>query len=239
MADGAAIKVTGTKSLLGKLGRITRVATAGRLMYRAMYGPAQAIMENAKNRCPVDTGNLRDSIHIIVAANRGRTGISQSAEDVGSGNPTGYKNTEERLRIEALARYAINVEYGTRKMPAMPFLRPAVDEEKAQFVRDVTVFALEIIVGIWTTPIGGFVLSFPIEDIGDKAKEAYVNRREIAAKLTGKEPPKHIKVRRSLRGALANELLAKEMGARSLRASKAALYTERRLARARRRGGNG
>lgn len=234
--DGAAIKVTGSKSIAGKLGKLFRAATAGRLIYRAMIGPAQLILENAQNRCPVDTGNLRESIRIIVANNRSRGGISQSAEDVGSSGPSNVR-TKEQLRIEAAARYAINVEYGTRLMAANPFLRPAVDEERAQYVRDVTVFLAEAIVGIWTTPIGAFILSFPIEDIGDKAKEAYVNRREIGARLTGKEPPKHIKVRRSLRGALANELLAEQQGARSIRAAKRAVYLKRRLERARKRGG--
>lgn len=228
MADGAALKVTGTKSLLGKLGRITRVATAGRLMYRAMLGPAGLIVDNARNRCPVDTGNLRDSIVIADRGTRKNSGIRISA-------------TEE-LRIEALANYAINVEYGTRAMAAIPFLRPAVDEEKAQFVRDVTVFALEIIVGIWTTPIGGFVLSFPIEDIGDRAKEAYVNRREIAAKITGKEPPKHAKVRGSIRGRVFRKVAKPELERQTqltIRAAKVAQFAKRRLERARKRGGNG
>ena len=225
--DGAAIKVTGTSSLLGKLGRITRVATAGRLMYRAMIGPAGLIVDNARNRCPVDTGNLRDSIVIADRGTRKNSGIRISA-------------TEE-LRIEALANYAINVEYGTRAMAAIPFLRPAVDEEKAQFVRDVTVFALEIIVGIWTTPICAFALSFPIEDIGDRAKEAYVNRRELIAKATGKEPPKHVKVRGSLRGRVFRTAAKPELERQAvlIRAAKAAQFAKRRLERARKRGGNG
>jgi HK97 gp10 family phage protein len=215
------LKMTGGTSMLGKLGRLVKVVTVGRLMYRAMVGPAQLILENAQNRCPVDTGNLRDSIQLIDMKNLHK---KQGAI---------ARNADEGIRILAAAIYAINVEYGTSKTQANPFLRPAVDEERAQFVRDCTVFAFEVLVGIWTTPIGAFILSFPIEDIGDKAAEGYVNRRHYLAKLQGKEAPERVAVQQSVKGRLANSLLARQQGARR------DYYAARRLERAKKRGGNG
>ena len=198
-------------------------------MYRAMYGPAQAILENAKNRCPVDTGNLRDSIVIVDRKDKRKYDIAITAT--------------ETLRIETPVFYADLVEYGTRFMVACPFLRPAVDEERAQFVRDVTVFAIEIIGGIWTAPlgaIGGFLIAIPIEDIGDKAKAAYVNRRYYKAKLRGEELPNYLETDQSFKGKLGHMVLARAHGARSsISAEKRAYYDRRRLERARRRGGNG
>ena len=61
-----------------------------------------SVTEQASLLAPVDTGNLRASIHGRV---EGRVGI------VGTGP----------------VKYAEFQEYGTRFMPAQPFLRPAID----------------------------------------------------------------------------------------------------------------
>ena len=64
----------------------------------------------AKRLCPVDTGNLRASITPV---------IESWAE--------GYVGTN--------TNYAPYVEYGTRKMPAQPFLEPAFQEGAKQAKR--------------------------------------------------------------------------------------------------------
>jgi HK97 gp10 family phage protein len=63
---------------------------------------AEVIMQKARDLCPVDTGFLRDSAFID----------DQSAE----------------VLIGFSAEYASYVEFGTYKMEAQPFLRPAIDE---------------------------------------------------------------------------------------------------------------
>jgi len=63
---------------------------------------SEAIVEEAKQIVPVDTGFLKSSI--------GRV-------QKGTGNWAVY----------ALAHYASFVEYGTRKMAAQPFMRPAFE----------------------------------------------------------------------------------------------------------------
>lgn len=62
----------------------------------------------AKRRCPVDTGNLRNSIT--------HQQLSDKEEVIGT-------NVE----------YAPYVELGTVKMKARPFLRPAAENHKAEY----------------------------------------------------------------------------------------------------------
>lgn len=224
--DGAAVKLKGASRLGGKLGNLIRAVTVGRLLYRAINGPAQLIVDNAQMRCPVDTGNLRDSIKAVPIDSVKRRG-GAIGRNVGS----------DGVRVVVLARYAIHVEYGTREMAADPFLRPAVDEEHARFVRDVAVFTLETILEIWTAPLGfipAFILSFPIEDAGDLAVEQFMNSR-AKARNGGKAPEERVKaVRNSLLGRLNRATLRT-----AARIAKAEASAVKRLARAQKRGGNG
>lgn len=66
---------------------------------------AAAVAEDAQRFVPVDTGHLRESIHV---------------ED-----PTG--NT---IRVRAGADYAAYVEQGTRHMAAQPYLAPALFRQR-------------------------------------------------------------------------------------------------------------
>lgn len=62
----------------------------------------------AKGYAPVDTGRLRDSIHSTVDES-GKTVVGTVSTDVD---------------------YAVYQEFGTYKMAAQPFMRPAIDEAK-------------------------------------------------------------------------------------------------------------
>lgn len=65
---------------------------------------AQDIVDDAKRRVPVDTGELRDS-------------IGKRREGIG-------------WLVEATAEYAGFVEYGTRHMAAQPYLTPAAEGQR-------------------------------------------------------------------------------------------------------------
>jgi HK97 gp10 family phage protein len=67
------------------------------------------IEAHAKNVVPVRTGNLKNSIQ------------------------TEIKN-DLLAQVQVGAEYGIYVEYGTRKMSARPYLRPAVEEVREPFV---------------------------------------------------------------------------------------------------------
>lgn len=63
-----------------------------------------AIEADAKRHCPVDTGDLRDSIRVV--------------------------KTDDGIAVGSDLDYADDVERGTRKMAAQPFLRPALYQER-------------------------------------------------------------------------------------------------------------
>lgn len=67
-----------------------------------------AMEATAKEKCPVDTGRLRDSIN---------TRIEKEDGDI-----TGIVSTD--------VEYAGYVEHGTSKMSAKPYMKPAFDEHK-------------------------------------------------------------------------------------------------------------
>jgi HK97 gp10 family phage protein len=86
-------------------------AEGRRTVQREVFRSLLNVQRRAKERCPVDTGRLRNSI-AIEPADEGLSGT------VGT-------NVE----------YAPYVEFGTRYMPAQPFLLPAIEEEQPEFVR--------------------------------------------------------------------------------------------------------
>jgi HK97 gp10 family phage protein len=69
------------------------------------------VASTAQSICPVDTGELRSSI---------------KAEKV----------SEFEGRVIATAEHAPFVEFGTYKMQAQPFLGPAAEQHRTEFVRD-------------------------------------------------------------------------------------------------------
>lgn len=75
----------------------------------------QFVVEQARNRAPVGTGRLRDSITYIV--------------EVKDGRPRAVVGAPKR------EFYAIYQELGTKSQPAHPFLRPAVYENAKEIVR--------------------------------------------------------------------------------------------------------
>jgi HK97 gp10 family phage protein len=79
---------------------------------------AQEIRDLAKAFCPVDRGYLRDSIRAFET----KDGATVTAG--GTSNLT-VKNTLFQGQ-SVLVNYAVYVEYGTWKMRAQPYMRPAV-----------------------------------------------------------------------------------------------------------------
>lgn len=80
-----------------------------RAIDRALEEIGLAAEGYAKRACPVDTGNLRNSI----------THAVESAEDA--------------VYIGTNVEYAPYVELGTSRQKAQPFLRPAASEHGAQY----------------------------------------------------------------------------------------------------------
>lgn len=77
----------------------------------ALTTAAIIVNMSAVYRAPVDTGNLRDSIT--------------------------YEVSEDDAKVGTNVDYAIHQEFGTRKMAAQPFLRPALDENRARIQKEL------------------------------------------------------------------------------------------------------
>ena len=75
---------------------------------------AEGIAARAKQKVPVATGSLRDAIH-----------VEQDGDDV------------LVLGGDEQVWYGHLVEYGTRHVPAQPFLVPAAEEERRELVGGV------------------------------------------------------------------------------------------------------
>ena len=85
---------------------------------------AKDVLESAKQKCPVKTGKLRDSLDI-------------KAEKVTKKTKRSYQVYSKGVSKGGV-RYAFAVESGTSKMPAKPFLRPALDENKENIKKTIS-----------------------------------------------------------------------------------------------------
>lgn len=77
----------------------------------ALKNNAEEIKRSAVGSAPVDTGFLKSNIN------------------------TSYPS-DLKAEIKAGATYAGYVEYGTRKMAAQPFMRPAIEKQQSKMQKD-------------------------------------------------------------------------------------------------------
>src|SRR5690625_809377 len=77
------------------------------------YNPRRTHVASAPGQPPnTDTGRLAGSIRAVM-----------------SGTPTAY--------VDALADYAVHLEFGTRNMAARPFMTPAVEAERDKYRKGI------------------------------------------------------------------------------------------------------
>ncbi len=105
----AKIKVVGIEKLQKKLKKNVQLDDVKRVV---RHNGAE-MQEKAQRNAPVDTGTLKRSIGLEI------TDSGMSAE------------------VEPTAEYAPYVELGTRFMEAQPYLKPAFDEQKEKFKKDM------------------------------------------------------------------------------------------------------
>ncbi len=93
-------------------------AAAAALMKAAKAG-GQIALEQAKRNCPVDTGVLKQSLHLT------------------EGKGTKIKATVQ-VDYDKSLKYGTHVELGSRNRPANPFMRNAVDDNQNQINEAIT-----------------------------------------------------------------------------------------------------
>jgi HK97 gp10 family phage protein len=82
---------------------------AGNILMKAAKAGGKIALEEAKSRCPVDTGALRDSLNMAENTQK----------------PT---KADVKIDYDKSLKYGTFVELGARGRPANPFMRNAVDE---------------------------------------------------------------------------------------------------------------
>ena len=103
------IKVVGIEKLQKKLKKNVQMEDVKRVVG---HNGAE-MQEKAQRNAPVDTGTLKRSIGLEI------TDSGMAAE------------------VEPTAEYAPYVELGTRFMEAQPYLKPAFDDQKEKFRKDM------------------------------------------------------------------------------------------------------
>jgi len=120
------LKLQGGEELLALLAATGEAAE--NVLDQAAKAGAQVTLRAARARCPVQSGRLRESLHL--KESKTKKPAQRRAYQVSHGK-------EEY--------YGVFVELGTSKMSPRPFLRPAVDEEKrgiAQAINQAVLQAL-------------------------------------------------------------------------------------------------
>jgi HK97 gp10 family phage protein len=82
---------------------------AGNVLMQAAKAGGEIALDEAKNRCPVDTGALRDSLNMAENTKK----------------PT---KADVKIDYDKSLKYGTFVELGARGRPANPFMRQAVDD---------------------------------------------------------------------------------------------------------------
>jgi len=103
------VKFTGINELQAKLKKNTDLSAVQRVVKQN----GSELQRKAQRNAPVDTGTLKRSIGLEVQ-NGGMTAKSEAGAD-----------------------YAPYVEFGTRYMESQAFMKPAYNEQKEQFKRDL------------------------------------------------------------------------------------------------------
>lgn len=113
--------VTGLAELSKKLKEMP-VKLARNGLRAAVNAGAEVIRKDAVSRVPVDTGRLKKSIY--------KKQIREKSNNLQQTFFVGARNGKKYRQADKDAYYWRFLEFGTSKLPARPFLRPAFDARK-------------------------------------------------------------------------------------------------------------
>lgn len=137
------LKVDGLKELQRALDSLPK-EIQGRPLKSAVSAGAKVILDEAISKAPVgETGNLRKSLYRYRSRSQSTKGKETYLVGVRKGKGI-YGNTRLNRRMgrvgkkyttQGEAYYWRFIEFGTSKMPAHPFLRPAFESQKERAVQ--------------------------------------------------------------------------------------------------------
>lgn len=132
MASVVSVKVEGLRELGERMKGLSE-AVNNRIARAATAAGAVVIRNAAQAKVPVDTGNLKKNI-IVKRLPKGESPLtSEHIVTVRQGKLT-KKQRDKGLED---AYYGKFVEYGTAKMAARPYMRPAFDQNKEKAVEAI------------------------------------------------------------------------------------------------------
>lgn len=147
------LTLSGDDKIVRKL-RAMSEAAKGEMLERGLIAAALLVVNDAKRNAPYLSGTLRRSLHI-----GGHTDLSpdfepirEVADLIPGATPTlppprklpGYVTVYVGTNLE----YARWVEFGTTRMAAQPFLRPAIDENRSRVEEEFMAAVADLIEGL-------------------------------------------------------------------------------------------
>lgn len=108
------MKLEGADGLSKKFAKIAEQASSK--LEAAVTVGAMKVQNSAKYKAPYKTGNLRSSIHTA---------------------PESSSSDEVVVRVGTDVIYAAAQEFGTATIPPHPYLRPALDSNRAEVKREI------------------------------------------------------------------------------------------------------
>ena len=139
------VKIEGLKELQEAMNQLP-LEIQKRPLRSAVSAGAKVIMDEAIRGAPQgETGNLRKAIYRYRSRSQSRTGQETflvgvrkgKKEYVDSARNRRFGRVGKKYTVEGEAFYWRFVEFGTSKMPARPFLRPAFESKKNQAVETI------------------------------------------------------------------------------------------------------
>ena len=139
------VNITGLKELQQALNQLP-LEIQKRPLRSAVSAGAKVILDEAIRRAPQgETGNLRKALYRY--RSRSQSGKGQETflvgvrkgkkEYVDSAKNRRFGRVGKKYTVEGEAFYWRFIEFGTSKMPARPFLRPAFESKKNQAVETI------------------------------------------------------------------------------------------------------
>jgi HK97 gp10 family phage protein len=131
------VDIKGLKELQNALNQLP-LKIQGRPVRSAVNAAAKIVMDDARRRVPVETGQLRKAIYRGRSRSMSSKGREVYVVSVRKGKAK-YANTAQNRRRNRVGKtyqtrgeayYWRFLEFGTAKMPARPFLRPAFESQK-------------------------------------------------------------------------------------------------------------
>lgn len=153
----ATVKMEGLRELDAALAQLPK-STARSVLRRALKKAAQPVADAADRMVPVKSGGLKASLS-VAGRTRNLTGLKEYGQTLKAGGSreeavgalrsarraAGGGGSRAEIDVRYTAPHAHLLEFGTVKMPAHPYLRPAWDGNKQAALESVkTELASEI-----------------------------------------------------------------------------------------------